>query len=103
MEDSTYVRVNRARVKSGRWDEFEAAYAGIVPLVGKAEGLRGRWLVRSMEDTDDCYVVSMWASEEAMSLFEGDLGIHEAMLAAMMPFLEEPFTADHGKVQYFDS
>jgi hypothetical protein len=54
MEDSTYVRVNRARVKKGHWDEFEAAYSSIVPMVGKAEGLHGRWLVRSLEDTDAC-------------------------------------------------
>jgi hypothetical protein len=45
MEDSTYVRINRARVKKGHWDEFEHA-----PAVLEFPGVMGAKRYRKIVD-----------------------------------------------------
>ena len=93
-----YFRMNWGRIKPGKWVEFEAAFKKVAPRSRQAEGMRGRWLVRSTDEPDFCYSLSMWDSEEAMTAYHSNTEIHKEILAALEPFFAEDFRVSQGEV-----
>jgi heme-degrading monooxygenase HmoA len=85
-----HVRITWGRVKPGRWEDYEAAYQRIVVQgEGDVPGLRGRLLVRDVDDPDSGGTLSLWDSAEAARDYEqGDLR------ASVLPQLEEFFSGD---------
>lgn len=67
-----YMRITCGRVKAGRWDEFEAAFARTLDDTGLIEGLIARWLVRDDRDPDAGCVVGLWTDEQDMQRATGD-------------------------------
>jgi heme-degrading monooxygenase HmoA len=67
-----YLRIAWGRVEPGRWNDYVAAYKeGAAALTGQ-RGLKGRALLRDVDDADAGYSLTWWDSSEAMAAYEDD-------------------------------
>lgn len=46
------VRIIYGKLKSGTWDQYEAAYKKAMESAGDIAGLRARWLTRDVDNPD---------------------------------------------------
>jgi hypothetical protein len=73
-----YVRIAWGRVEPGKWDEYEAAYREGAAAAARADGLKGRQLLRDMDDPETGYSLTWWESAEALESYE-DLANQEIL------------------------
>lgn len=84
-----HARITWGRVKPGRWDDYEAIYRGELLTGGKPQGLRGRALVRDVNDPDSGGTISFWDTEEDLVAYEeGELR------AEILPKMQDHFNGD---------
>jgi heme-degrading monooxygenase HmoA len=86
-----HVRITWGRVKPESWDEYEAVYQRAVPDDdGSVPGLRGRMLLRDVDDPDTGGTLSLWDSAESARAYEaGDL--RREVLPQLEPFFTGEF------------
>ena len=66
-----HVRIVWGKIKRGRWDDYKKWYLEkVVPASRGAKGLRGRRLVRSVDDPDEGISVTFWDSREDLDAYE---------------------------------
>lgn len=66
-----HVRIVWGKIKSGMWDEYRKWYTDkVIPSTDGAKGLRGRRLVRSVDDPDEGISVTFWDTLEDLDACE---------------------------------
>lgn len=83
-----FARISWGTIQSGQWDAFEAAFRRAVSKAGVQPGLKGRMLLRDVDDENAGFTLSFWESEQAMRDYEES----EVMARDVMPELEPFFT-----------
>jgi heme-degrading monooxygenase HmoA len=98
-----YMRIIWGRIRTGQWDRYEAAYKEIFlakkPVI---EGLKGRWLVRDVNDPNAGYSVSVWKSVEAMNKYESGEFFRTVVKPALQPYFVDDFTTAHCEVRVIE-
>jgi len=95
-----FMRIVWGRVRAGQWDQYEEAYKkALRPGSQNIKGLRGRWLVRDIDNPDAGFSVSLWDSMEAIKRYENSEFFRSKVLPALRPFFVDDFTATHGEVR----
>lgn len=62
-----YARVLWGKVKMGMWDEFQRYYdEKVVPSTASMKGIKGRRLLRSLENPEEGISISLWETREDM-------------------------------------
>lgn len=81
-----HARITWGRVTPGSWEAFEKDYRELLLASERPTGLRGRLLVRDIDDTDSGGTVSLWDDDVAMRSYEeGELR------SRVLPSLERHF------------
>jgi len=98
-----YMRIIWGRIRAGQWEPYEAAYKNNFlansPAIG---GLKGRWLVRDVNDSAAGYSVSLWESTEAMHKYETGDFFRTVVKPALQPFFVDDFTTAHCEVRVIE-
>lgn len=63
-----YMRITWGKIHPGNWDHFLAAYTQVADP--DIEGMQARWLVRSVDDPDAIFAITLWDSREAIENWE---------------------------------
>lgn len=85
-----HMRITWGRVKPGCWDDYEVAYkAGVADVEPAVPGLRGRLLIRDVEDPDAGGTLSLWESADAARAYE-----EGAVRRSVLPQLEQYFIGE---------
>lgn len=84
------LRITRGRIKSGTWDQFEAALHDAVEKAGHIPGLLSRSLARDMKDPDEGYAISVWESMDALEHYE-----RSDLAKTITPMIQSFFTGDY--------
>lgn len=92
-----YMRITSGRVQAGTWAEFEAAYREHIES-RTASGLRARWLVRSVNDADAFFTISLWVTLADMESYERSDAVRREILKHIAPYLNGVSTAHHCEV-----
>ena len=95
-----YMRIIWGKLRAGQWQQYEEAYKNVLrPGREHIRGLKGRWLVRNLDDPDAGYSVSLWDSEEAMARYEASEFFRRKVKPALQPFFVDDFTTAHCEVR----
>jgi heme-degrading monooxygenase HmoA len=95
------MRITWGRIHPGKWGEYEKAYhAAVVAKSREVKGLRERWLVQDMNDTDAGFAISLWDSVEEMQAYEQSDFYKTEILAPLQPFFINAFTTTRCDVKY---
>lgn len=95
-----YMRIVWGRIRPGQWKRYEEAYkAALRPGREHIRGLKGRWLVRDLDDRDAGYSVSLWESTEAMERYETSEFFRRKVKPALQPFFVDDFSTAHCEVR----
>jgi heme-degrading monooxygenase HmoA len=94
-----YMRVTKGRIKTGCWDQYEAAYRQYVEAGPAPPGLLGRWLLRAVTDPDLGFAMSLWQTQAAMEAFERSDAVRREILPHLAPYLTTDFVAHHCDVK----
>ena len=94
-----YMRVTKGHVKSGCWDQYEAAYRQHVEGRPPPAGLLGRWLLRATTDPNLGFSLRLWATKVAMEAYERSDAVRREILPHLAPFLTNDFVAHHCDVK----
>ena len=93
-----YMRFTTGRVRSGSWQNFEAAYHQHIERKS-AHGVRARWLVRSKEDSDVFFTIALFETLADMESYERSDAVRREILRHIAPFLVGTSTAHHCQVR----
>jgi heme-degrading monooxygenase HmoA len=96
------VRIIHGKLKPGTWDSYEQAYKDAMSKAGKIAGLRGRWLVRDVDDPDAGYSISLWENEAAMRTYEDSDVLKNAILPQLKPFFSGEYTTTRGEMRFLE-
>ena len=98
-----YMRIIWGRIRSGQWDQYEAAYKKVFLSRAPAiDGLNGRWLVRDVNDLDAGYSLSLWQTQEAMRKYESSDFFRAKVKPALQPFFVDDFSTAHCEVKVIE-
>ena len=95
------MRLTGGRVKPGAWDQFEAAYRRGVAEVGHITGLKGRWLIRDINDPDAGTTVSIWDSLASLENYEKSQRA-KVIIPILQPFFIGDYRVSINEVHYVD-
>ena len=95
------LRVTRGKVRSGSWEEYEAALRKTIAEVGSVPGLLSRTLARDLDQPDSGYAISLWESEEALATYEGKSSVEE-LRSSLHSFFVGDFESKICEVRYWD-
>ena len=94
-----FIRITWGKLKSGSWNDYEAAYRKIMPQTLDVPGMRARWLIRDLDDPDAGYSVAMFETEQDMRAFTGNPQVRAAIKDALDPFHTGEYTTKHCEVK----
>ena len=99
-----FARISWGKIKSGTWDEFEAALVDAVTGVKPQKGFKGRLLLRDVNDPNAGYTLSLWETEEDMRNYEASDTVQKRVLPAVERFFTGEYTTTfvevrHGKLE----
>lgn len=97
---SLFMRITGGRLKTGHWPKYEEAHKGHVLPHASLPGLVGRWLIKDTGDEDTGFSISIWASREAMEMYERSDSLKREILPHVVPHLTSTFVAHHCEVRY---
>jgi heme-degrading monooxygenase HmoA len=84
--------ISWGRVKSGTWSYFERLFLQADAATQGARGLRRRWLLRDLDDTDTGFAISLWSSAEDLERYLADTSVRELRTKQFQPlFVGEYF------------
>jgi heme-degrading monooxygenase HmoA len=93
-----FMRITWGKLKPGAWNDYEAAYKKVMPRALDVPGVRGRWLIRDLDEPDAGYSVAMFESEHDMRAFTENAEVRAAIRAAFEPFHTGEYTTKHCEV-----
>ena len=95
------MRITWGKVRSGTWADYELAYKSNV-LASKAtiKGLRARWLVQDLDQSDQGFVMSLWDSLEDVGAYEQSGFFQDVIQTALRPFFVGEFRTTHCDVRF---
>lgn len=94
-----YTRISWGKVTPGSWDKFEAAYREVIARAPKVDGLRGRWLLRDMNDPDAGFSISVWESQEKMKDYENSDFLERVINPSLGVFFAGEYNTRHCEVK----
>jgi heme-degrading monooxygenase HmoA len=94
-----FMRITWGKLKPGAWNGYEAAYKKVMPKTLEVPGIRGRWLIRDLDEPDAGYSVAMFDSEHDMRAFTENAEIRTAIREALDPFHTGEYTTKHCEVR----
>lgn len=94
-----FMRLTVGRTKSGSWQDFETAYRSHIER-NAAPGLRARWLVRSLSDSNTFFTISLWNTVAEMESYERSDAVRRQILRHVAPHLSGISTAHHCEVRH---
>ena len=94
-----HTRIGWGKVKPGSWDDFENAYKDTIKKAPKIEGLRGRWLLRDLNDPDAGYSISVWESAADYEAYENGDFFENVINPALGPFFAGEYEMRHCEVR----
>jgi heme-degrading monooxygenase HmoA len=86
MEGAMFIRITWGKLKPGAWDDYEAAFRKVMPQTMGAPGIRGRWLIRDLDEKDAGYSIAMFESERDMRAYTENADVRAAIRQALDPF-----------------
>jgi heme-degrading monooxygenase HmoA len=94
-----HARITWGRVKPGHWDQYEEIYRHGLLAAQTPEGLRGRVLIRDVDDPDSGGTISLWDTDEDLRAYEeGD--VRAEILALMREHFGGTFHAHRCEVRH---
>jgi heme-degrading monooxygenase HmoA len=93
------MRVTKGHIKSGCWEQYEAAYIKHVEGRPAPAGLLGRWLLRATSDPNLGFSLSLWDSQETMEAYERSDAVRGEILPHLAPYIASDFVAHHCDVK----
>jgi heme-degrading monooxygenase HmoA len=94
-----YMRIVWGRIVSGKWHEFETAFAAAMSMRGVVKGLKSHWLARDQNDGNAGYSITLWETEADMRAF-WDSDKRKQVMAPLEPFYVNQFTTTNCEVKY---
>jgi len=94
-----FMRITWGKLKPGAWNDYEAAYRKVMPQTLEVPGIRGRWLIRDLDEPDAGYSVAMFDSERDMRAFTENAEVRAAIKKALDPFHTGEYTTKHCEVK----
>jgi heme-degrading monooxygenase HmoA len=94
-----FMRITWGKLKSGAWDQYEAAYRKVMPQTLEVPGIRGRWLIRDLDEADAGYSIAMFDTETEMRAFTENAEVRAAIKGALDPFHTGEYTTKHCEVK----
>jgi heme-degrading monooxygenase HmoA len=98
-----FMRVPHGHIRSGCWNQYEAAYRQYVEQHSPVDGLVARWLVRSKTDPDLCITISLWKTLHEMEAYERSDAVKREILPRLAPYLTGDLVAHHCEVEASDA
>ena len=95
-----FARISWGRIQAGKWNDFEAAFNQAVGKAGAQPGLRGRMLLRDINDENAGFTLSLWESEQAMRDYEDSDTMTTVVLPAIEPFFIGQYNTTFCEVCY---
>ena len=95
-----FVRINWGKVRSGTWDDYEAAYKEVMGRLDKPSGLEGRWLARDADDEDAGFAISLWADRDSLDAYANSSDMKNEILPALEPYFSGEFKATVCEVRH---
>jgi heme-degrading monooxygenase HmoA len=93
-----FMRITWGKLKPGAWDSYEAAYRKVMPQTLAVPGIRGRWLIRDLDESDAGYSIAMFDTEQEMRAFTENAAVRAAIKEALDPFHTGEYTTKHCEV-----
>ena len=93
------MRITWGKLKPGAWNDYETAYKKVMPQTLEVPGIRGRWLIRDLDELDAGYSVAMFDSEHDMRAFTENAEVRAAIREAFDPFHTGDYTTKHCEVR----
>ena len=93
-----FIRITWGKLKPGAWDDYEAAFRKVMPQTMGAPGIRGRWLIRDLDEKDAGYSIAMFESERDMRAYTENADVRAAIRQALDPFHTGKYTTKHCEV-----
>lgn len=99
-----FIRLTNFRIRPGHWEQNEWGFKK-ASIAGRFDpGLRQRWLVRSAEDPDLGYLLSVWDSKESIDAYVRTHLPEDGSLPFMEKSIEGEYSVTHGEVRFlYDS
>ncbi|HEY7382953.1 MAG TPA: antibiotic biosynthesis monooxygenase [Beijerinckiaceae bacterium] len=94
-----FIRITWGKLKPGAWDDYEAAFRKVMPQTMGAAGMRGRWLIRDLDEKDAGYSIAMFESERDMRGYTENAEVRAAIREALDPFHTGEYTTKHCEVK----
>jgi heme-degrading monooxygenase HmoA len=94
-----FIRITWGKLKPGAWDDYEAAFKKVMPQTMGAPGVRGRWLIRDLDEKDAGYSIAMFESERDMRSYTENAEVRAAIRQALDPFHTGEYTTKHCEVK----
>jgi heme-degrading monooxygenase HmoA len=94
-----FMRITWGKLKPGAWNDYEAAYKKVMPQTLEVPGIRGRWLIRDLDEPDAGYSVAMFESERDMRAFTENAEVRAEIKKALDPFHTGEYTTKHCEVK----
>lgn len=99
-----YTRMTTFRIRPGHWDEHEWGFKKASVAGRDDPGLYQRWLVRSSEDPDVGFLLSVWDSYESIDAYARAHLPEDGSLPLMERNIAGEYTVSHGEVRFlYDS
>lgn len=95
-----FARISWGKIQPGKWDEFETAFKQAVGKAGAQPGLKGRMLLRDVNDKDAGFTLSIWENEQVMRAYEGSDTMKKVVLPAIEPFFIGQYNTTFCEVCY---
>jgi heme-degrading monooxygenase HmoA len=94
-----FMRITWGKLKPGAWNDYEAAFKRVMPQTLEVPGIRGRWLIRDLDEADAGYSIAMFDSEHDMRAFTDNAAVRAAIREALDPYHTGEYTTKHCEVK----
>lgn len=91
-------RIGRGHIKPGGWDAYERAFHEHLIEGEWPAGLRGRWLVRDLNDENGGWTIGLWDDVESIEAWQASDGFASAQ-EAFRPYFVGDYQAQVGEVR----
>ena len=95
-----FSRISWGKIQEGKWGQFESAFKDAVAKAGNQPGLKGRMLMRDINDPDAGFTVSFWDTEADMRKYEASDTMKKVVLPAVEPFFTGEYSTTFVEVCY---
>lgn len=94
-----YTRITTFRIHPGRWDDHEWGFKKAAVAGRNDPGLYERWLVRSIEDPDTGFLLSLWDGMDSIRAYVEAHHLEEGSLPLLDRNVDGEYNITHGEVR----